>query len=86
MTVSMPCSTMKMDMSVLWGCVVTTLLVYRTPSIKGNGMSGMADEGCGFYVGMFTVVGGLIFIVSMGVWSIYNPFKGKMDYNRISSY
>lgn len=37
----------------------------------------MADEGCGFYVGIFTVVGGLIFIVSMGVWSIYNPFKGK---------
>ena len=34
-------------------------------------------EGAGFYVGVFTVVAGLGFIVGMGFWSIYNPYKGE---------
>ena len=34
-------------------------------------------EGAGFYVGVFTVVAGLGFIVGMGFWSVYNPYKGE---------
>ena len=36
----------------------------------------MAEEGVGFFIGVFTVVGGLFFIVGMGVFSIYNPYHG----------
>ena len=38
---------------------------------------GAMAEGAGFYVGVFTVVAGLGFIVGMGFWSIYNPYKGE---------
>ena len=33
-------------------------------------------EGVGFFVGIFTVIGGLIFIMAMGLVSIYYPYKG----------
>ena len=36
----------------------------------------MAEEGPGFFLGVSVVVGGLIFIVCMGVYSMYHPFKG----------
>ena len=38
-------------------------------------------EGATFYVGVFTVIAGLSFIVGMGFWSIYNPYKGE-KFNR----
>ena len=37
----------------------------------------MAEEGPGFFLGVSVVVGGLIFIVCMGVYSMYHPLKGK---------
>ena len=42
----------------------------------------MAEEGPGFFLGVSVVVGGLIFIVCMGVYSMYHPLKGKKKRRR----
>ena len=40
----------------------------------------MAEEPCGFYAGVFLVLAGMVFILGMGVYSIYNPLKGERQY------
>ena len=35
----------------------------------------MAEESCGFYAGVLLVLSGTVFILGMGVYSIYNPLK-----------
>ena len=37
----------------------------------------MAEESCGFYAGVILVATGMVFIVGMGVYSIYNPLEGE---------
>ena len=43
----------------------------------------MAEETCGFYAGVILVVTGMIFIVGMGVYSIYNPLEGQELKNQV---
>ena len=38
------------------------------------------EEGTGFFIGIFIVLGGLVFIVGMGVFSIYNPLRRMLLY------
>ena len=45
----------------------------------------MAEETCGFYAGVVLVVTGMIFIVGMGVYSIYNPLEGEEINNPVVS-
>ena len=44
------------------------------------------EEGTGFFIGIFIVLGGLVFIVSMGVFSIYNPLRRTLGLSLITNY
>ena len=45
----------------------------------------MAEESCGFYAGVILVATGMVFIVGMGVYSIYNPLEGEEINNPVVS-
>ena len=44
-------------------------------------MVSMAEhEGAGFFIGVFSVIGGLVFILLMAVYSVFVPYKGDRSY------